>query len=360
MKHPAHNLYYAEYLRLDAILNAQHAESAKRGQPAHDEILFIITHQAFELWFKQILHELSSIQELFASTPIVEPDLYKIVGRLGRIVRIQKLINQQFNVLESMTPLDFLDFRDDLTPASGFQSVQFREIELRLGLSRHLKPVHFGRFNPSDRDRLEEAARQNSLFDLLDAWLLRMPFLKFGDFDFWRTYQDAVDRMLSRDAETITENPFLKGPEKAGQLRELEQTRDSFACLFDAERYQEQQSKGTVRLSHASTLAALFIALYREEPLLQLPFELLTRLMDIDEELSSWRSAHAVMVHRMVGRKIGTGGSSGHEYLKSTIERQRIFADLFNLSTFLIPRSSLPELPETVKLALGFSRPRDP
>ncbi|MCI0667207.1 MAG: tryptophan 2,3-dioxygenase, partial [Methylococcaceae bacterium] len=322
--------------------------------------LFIITHQAFELWFKQILHELHSIQELFAQVPINEQDLYKIVGRLGRIVRIQKLINQQFNVLESMTPLDFLDFRDDLTPASGFQSVQFREIELCLGLCRQLKPVHFGRFETPDRDHLKQIAQQASLFELLDAWLLRMPFLKFGDFDFWKTYQGAVDQMLIRDAETITHNPFLKGPEKTGQLRELDQTRSSFACLFDAQRYREQHIKGNFRLSHASTLAALFIALYREEPLLQLPFELLTRLMDIDEELSAWRSLHAVMVHRMVGRKIGTGGSSGHDYLKATIERQRIFADLFNLSTFLIPRSALPELPEEVKSALGFSSPRDP
>ncbi|MGH8549185.1 MAG: tryptophan 2,3-dioxygenase family protein [Methylococcales bacterium] len=360
MKNSDQNLYYADYLRLDSILDAQHPESAKRGRPAHDEILFIITHQAFELWFKQILHELSSIQELFAQVPINEQDLYKIVGRLGRIVRIQKLIHQQFNVLESMTPLDFLDFRDDLTPASGFQSVQFREIELRLGLSPRLKPVNFGRFKESDQDRLERVGQQRSLFELLDAWLLRMPFLKFGDFDFWQTYREAVDQMLIRDSETITDNPFLKGPETTIQLRELEHTRMSFACLFDAEQYREQQLTGNVRLSHASTLAALFIALYREEPLLQLPFELLTRLMDIDEELSSWRSGHAVMVHRMVGRKIGTGGSSGHDYLKATIERQRIFADLFNLSTFLIPRSALPELPETVKRVLDFSSPRDP
>ncbi len=359
MKNLDQNLYYADYLRLGSILNAQHAESAQRGEPAHDEILFIITHQTFELWFKQILHELASIQELFGQVPINEQDLYKIVGRLGRIVRIQKLINQQFNVLESMTPLDFLDFRDDLTPASGFQSAQFREIELRLGLSQQLKPVNFGRFMAADQDHLQQVAQQESLFELLDAWLLRMPFLKFGDFDFWRTYGEAIDQMLLRDTATITNNPFLNAREKSVQLRELGQTRTSFECLFDTERYREQQASGNFRLSHASTLAALFITLYREEPLLQLPFELLTRLMDIDEELTSWRNGHAVMVHRMVGRKIGTGGSSGHDYLKATIDRQRIFADLFNLSTFLIPRSSLPDLPVAVKIELGFSKSRE-
>ncbi|MGR9108357.1 MAG: tryptophan 2,3-dioxygenase family protein [Gammaproteobacteria bacterium] len=359
MKNSDQTLYYADYLCLDSILGAQHAESAKRGKPAHDEMLFIITHQAFELWFKQVLHELGSIQELFGQVPIHEQDLYKIVCRLARIVRIQKLVNQQFNVLESMTPLDFLDFRDDLTPASGFQSAQFREIELRLGLPQHLKPVNFGRFEANDQLHLRQVAEYRSLFELLDAWLLRMPFLQFGGFDFWRTYQGAVEQMLSRDSATIQNNPFLDEQEKSIQLRELARTRESFECVFDADRYRDQQIKGNFRLSHASTLAALFITLYREEPMLQLPFELLTRLMDIDEELSAWRSGHAVMVHRMVGRKIGTGGSSGHEYLQATIDRQRIFADLFNLSTFLIPRSSLPELPDAIRRELGFSKPRD-
>lgn len=360
MKNPAQNLYYADYLGLNSLLNAQHPESAKRGTPAHDEILFIITHQTFELWFKQILYELNSIQQLFGKAPISEQDLYTIVSRLGRIVKIQKLVNQQFQVLESMTALDFLDFRDDLTPASGFQSRQFREIEIRLGLAQNIKAVNFGRFNAPDQSHLDQVAKQESLFELLDRWLSRMPFLKFGSFDFWKSYHDAVDDMLKQDSEIIRSNPFLNEIEKSTQLRELAQTRECFECLFDAERYRDQQMQGSFRLKHASVLSALFITLYRDEPMLQLPFELLTRLMDIDEELSSWRNGHAVMVHRMVGKKIGTGGSSGHDYLKATIDRQRIFADLFNSSTFLIPRSVLPKLPPAVKRELGFSKPRDP
>lgn len=356
MKESEKNLYYSDYLSLDLLLAAQHPESDRMGRPAHEEMLFIITHQTFELWFKQILHELTSIQKLFSQNPLSEKDLYTIVGRTGRIVRIQKLINQQFNVLESMTPLDFLDFRDDLTPASGFQSRQFREIELRLGLSHQKKPVNFGRFNESDYSHLEQISEQKSLFELLDLWLKRIPFLKFGDFDFWYSYREAVDTMLQKDTDTIRNNPFLKEIEKTKQLRELDQTRAAFACLFNVDLYHEQQQKGVFRLDHTSTLAALFIHLYRDEPLLQLPFELLTRLMDIDEHLSAWRSGHAVMVHRMVGRKIGTGGSSGHDYLKATIDRQRIFADIFNLSTFLIPRSSLPKLPGEVILNLGFGK----
>ena len=360
MKKNAQPLYYFDYLCLDSILNAQHPESAKRGRVAHEEVLFIITHQTFELWFKQILFELESIQELFAKTPLTEKDLYTIVSRLRRVVGIQKLINQQFNILESMTPLDFLDFRDALTPASGFQSVQFREIELRLGLSHDLKPVNFGRFSESDRCHLHQIAEQKSLFELVDAWFQRMPFLKFGDFDFWRTYRKAVGNMLLQDERTIRNNSLLDESEKIHQLHELKNTRHAFDCLFDAKLYLEQQQKGQFRLSQTSTLAALFVHLYRDETMLQLPFDLLTNLMDIDEQLTVWRNGHALMVHRMVGTKIGTGGSSGHEYLKSTIGRQRIFADIFNLSTFLIPRSLLPSLPKAITGTLRFQVSEDP
>jgi tryptophan 2,3-dioxygenase len=98
----------------------------------------------------------------------------------------------------------------------------------------------------------------------------------------------------------------------------------------------------------------LLIVLYRDEPILHLPFQLLTALMDIDEQFTAWRYRHALMTHRMIGNKIGTGGSTGYNYLKATVDRYKVFADLFNLSTFLIPRSRLPELPEEMKRNLGF------
>ena len=354
MNESSNTLYYSDYLRLDTILDAQYPESTKHGAPAHDETLFIITHQAYELWFKQILHELVSILDLFSIVPLYEKQLNIIVNRLDRILRIQKLINQQIGVLETMTPLDFLDFRDYLTPASGFQSVQFREIELRLGLSHHLQHRAYGRFTESDRCYLEKLAKERSLFEHLDAWLVRTPFLNFQDFDFWESYRCAVKKMFNHDAETITDNPTLTSAEKSQQLDELEKTRQSFTCLFDTDFYEKNKSQGLFHLSHSATRAALFIQLYRDEPLLQLPFKLLTRLMDLDEQLTAWRSGHVLMVQRMLGTKIGTGGSSGHEYLKSTITEKRIYSDLFNLSSFLIPRSQLPPLPVALQRNLGF------
>ncbi|MGZ8935349.1 MAG: tryptophan 2,3-dioxygenase family protein [Methylobacter sp.] len=351
-------LYYSDYLSLNTLLNSQVLESGKYGQEAHDEMLFIITHQTYELWFKQILHELLSVLELFSATPLDEKKLHIIAARLDRIIRIQQVINQQIGIIETMTPLDFLDFRNYLIPASGFQSKQFREIELRLGLAHHLSNFSFGRFSQEDSAYLERIAQQKTLFELVDAWLARTPFLEFKNFSFWNSYRQAVEKMLASDAEIIKNNPILSDEEKNQQFAEHKSTRQSFTCLFDQRLYEQQQEQGRFQLSHKATLAALFIQLYRDEPLLQLPFRVLTCLMDIDEQLAHWRSSHALMAQRMLGSKIGTGGSSGHDYLKSTVSGKRIFSDLFNLSTYLIPRSQLPALPESLIWNLGFNQDR--
>ena len=138
------------------------------------------------------------------------------------------------------------------------------------------------------------------------------------------------------------------------QLRELERTAESFAGVLDEAVHEKLRAAGERRLSHRATRAALFIHLYRDQPILHLPFRLLRTLVDVDEMLSTWRYRHALMVHRMIGTKIGTGGSSGHHYLLSTVERNKIFTDLFNLSTFLISRSALPALPPDLERRLGF------
>lgn len=354
----SNSLYYGHYLQLPTLLKSQGLESSKQGSPAHDEMLFIITHQTYELWFKQILFELDSIISLFSAIPLDEAKLQTIAARLERITRIQKVINQQINILETMTALDFLDFRDFLIPASGFQSVQFRELELRLGLAHHQNVCPYGRFNDDDSHYLQTIAQQPSLFEQVNGWLERMPFLVFGEYRFWESYREAVEQMLDSDTDIIDHNPLLDEHEKQQQRQTLNTTRTRFDCLFDPEMYSHQQSQGQFQFSHPATLAALFIQLYRDLPLLQLPFKVLTLLMDIDALLTHWRSAHALMVERMLGSKIGTGGSSGQDYLKSTLSRKRIFADLCNLSTFLIPRSRLPKLPESLVRNLGFYQQR--
>src|SRR5262245_13815714 len=138
-------LYYADYLKLPALLSAQETESARHGRSAHDEMLFVIVHQTSELGYKQILHEFDRIQADFGGEVVEDEYLGRIVHGLERINEILKLLIQQLEVLETMTPLDFLDFRDFLFPASGFQSAQFRLIEIRLGLSRGIRSQYAGK-----------------------------------------------------------------------------------------------------------------------------------------------------------------------------------------------------------------------
>ncbi|MBT8400505.1 MAG: tryptophan 2,3-dioxygenase [Rhodothermia bacterium] len=352
-------LYYGDYLKLDTLLGSQELESARRGAEAHDEMLFIIVHQTYELWFKLILWELDSLIGIFEGAPVEEEEVGTAVARLGRIVEIQRVLVKQIDVIETMTPLDFLEFRDVLIPASGFQSVQFRVIENRLGLRpsdrlRFAGASYSSRLSPDDAKVVQTAESKASLHDLVERWLERTPFVTFGDFDFWSAYRSAVDQMLSQDRGFIESNETLSPEEREVQLRNLEDTRSRFAALFDRDVYDRLREEGQFRMSHRALTAALLIHLYRDRPILQLPFRLLTVLVDVDELLSYWRYRHAQMAMRMIGTKIGTGGSSGSHYLRDVALKVRIFTDLANLSTFFIPRSDLPVLPSEVEETMGF------
>ena len=353
-------VYYGDYLELNKLLDTQKPKSKEVGNEAHDETLFIIVHQVYELWFKQILHELHSLDEIFNNTAVEESHLSTVVSRLERIKKIQGILLEQLDVMETMTPMDFLEFRDLLVPASGFQSVQFREIEILLGLKtdqrKEVDRQYFlGRLNNEDANRLMEMEKGETLFSRIESWLERMPFSKSDDFDFWGEYQSVVDDMLSGDEITILDNKAtLPKNARDAQIANLKSTRETFETLFDEEKYNELKDKGERRLSQRATLHALFILLYRDRPIFHLPFMVLNSLMDIDEGFTTWRYRHALMAHRMLGTKIGTGGSSGHQYLKSAAENNRSFLDLFNLSTFLIPRSKLPELPSSLNDIMNF------
>jgi len=138
------------------------------------------------------------------------------------------------------------------------------------------------------------------------------------------------------------------------QIAGIENTKETFDTLFNEKKYNKLLEAGERRLSREATLNALFIHLYRNEPILHLPFRFLNALKDMDENFTIWRYRHSLMAHRMLGDKIGTGGSSGHRYLKMTAEKSRAFLDLFNLSTFLISQKELPKLPKELKQDLNF------
>ncbi|MDO6567190.1 tryptophan 2,3-dioxygenase family protein [Alteromonas sp. 1_MG-2023] len=359
MKKNIEPCYYGDYLALDKVLGAQKLQSTKYGEPAHEEMLFIIVHQVYELWFKQLLHELNAVIDTFNQVSVKDQQLTSVVHRLHRVIQIQKLMNDQIGIMETMTPQQFLAFRDYLVPASGFQSIQFKQLEISLGLKREFridfdKQSFYNRLSDDDRSLLEALEDKPSLFELVDKWLARMPLLKTNDFHFWEYYRRATDEMLNDDKEIIMKNAFLSELEQRQELKDWQSTRESFDGLFNHATYEDLRSQGKFRLSHEALLSALFIKQYAEEPVFNLPFQLITALTEIDEQLTLWRYRHAMMVQRMLGTKIGTGGSSGHHYLKKTTESNRVFVDFFNMATFLLPKSSLPELPEPVKRSLGF------
>jgi tryptophan 2,3-dioxygenase len=352
-------LSYGSYLQLDRLLDSQTLKSTESGNSVHDEMLFIIIHQVYELWFKQILHELDSVLDMFKENYVQEENFGIVVSRFDRIIEIQKLLVNQIGILETMTPMDFLEFRDLLTPSSGFQSTQFRLIENKLGMQAEDR-IQYGkqRYNKfldeNDSKKVLESEGEFSLFSLLEKWLERTPFLQMDEFNFWASYQTAVEEMIKGDIERIKENTQFDEETQKNSLKQYESIQRTYDALFDESKYAQLQKEGHRRLSQKATLGALFIQLYRDEPILQLPHRLLTQLINIDQLFTSWRNRHRLLVFRMIGVKIGTGGSTGHAYLKKTAEKHSVFSDFANLSTYIIPRSSLPELPAKLKKELGF------
>lgn len=343
---PSNNVYYSEYLQLDKILNAQAPESDKAGVEAHDEMLFIVTHQAYELWFKQVLYELNSIIDLLASPKVNDnsPTMQMVVHRSHRIIAILRLLVDQINVMETMTSLDFLDFRDLLRPASGFQSVQWKELEARLGLrfeDRHGKGYYTSQLKPHDVHYVKESESKTSMLDLLNVWLERMPYFE---------NEDSWPGAASKPAE---EHPFWK-QYRESYLNSLLDIEKGNTALFDALLFGKDEDPKR-RLSARAARAALFIMLYRGYPLLQMPFQLLTALMEIDELMATWRIRHINMVHRMIGARVGTGNSSGRSYLKAAMDKHYIFTELAELNGLLLERRNLPELPDALVSIFGFA-----
>jgi tryptophan 2,3-dioxygenase len=261
-------LSYNKYLRVQDLINLQDCLSS----PAHhDELLFITVHQAYELWFKQILHELD------AAIQLLEEDRVPAATRaVNRIVTIEKLLVNQIHILETMTPISFLAFRDELNPASGFQSMQFREIEFSSGLK--------------------------------DKTILR----EFESDEF------AHKRIESR----------LAGPTLADCFYRVLQRRGLTAPIASADAGTTEQKKAY----EARTRAVLEILTHFEQRYEE--FQLAEALLEHDEYFALWRSHHIKMVERMVGAKRGTGGSEGIGYLKTTLDK-KFFPELWEARTYL-------------------------
>ena len=256
---------YSSYLKLDELLKLQQPLS---DGPEHDETLFIVIHQVYELWFKQILHELDFLKDCLA-----RHDVPRTLGTLKRILTILKVVVAQIDVLETMTPLEFLSFRARLESGSGFQSLQFRELEFVLGAK---SAASLDRQPPGSdaRARLEKRLAEPTVWDA---------FLRFVAGAGHNVPKAALERDVTKPVESVAE------------------------------------------------LHPVLIHAYRNDPMTRSVCE---RLVDLDEGLQEWRYRHVKMVQRTIGAKIGTGGSSGAEYLMKTLNRP-LFPDLWEIRSEL-------------------------
>ena len=256
---------YGEYLKLEQLLGLQRPLS---DGPEHDEMLFIVIHQVYELWFKQVLHELDYLKGLLSRN-----DSPRARHTLKRILTILKVMVAQLDILETMTPLEFLSFRDRLESGSGFHSHQFRELEFALGWK---EPKALERYpaGSEGRTRLERRLAADTLWD-------------------------AFLRHLAASGIAIP---------RADLERDV-----------------------TQRVQPSAALRDVLIDVYRRQPVL---VELCERLVDLDEGLMEWRYRHVKMVQRTIGTRRGTGGSAGAEYLATTLN-QPLFPDLWAIRTEL-------------------------
>ena len=270
-------------------------------------------------------------------------DIYIIIlVREMAVPSIFKHLVDEVTILETMTPLDFLEFRNYLSPASGFQSVQFRLIENKLGVKNELMTNCGSIYQKMFEDKLSE--EEPSLCDLIELWLEKIPGLQKNEFDFWPKYERAVKHMFEQNRREIQMESHQQ--KRAILQSECKRKIELFDSLLNINEHNCLVVRGTRRFSHLALQGALMISLYRDEPRFNQSFQILMLLIDIDSLLTKWRLNHMELVYRMNGAcQSGTGGSAGYNYLRSTLsDRNRIFVDLLNLPRFFIPRKYIPPL----------------
>ena len=350
---------YWDYLKLDRLLELQTGLESDDGRLESDELHFIIVHQVYELWFKLVLRELRLARDRLSAPRVPEETVPQVVHHLRRVNEILKLAVDQFRVVETLTPQDFLGFRDKLVPSSGFQSFQMREIELVLGLG-DAQRVRIGGTDPLEHirsaaagtlagaaawRRIEAARREKTLLAALDAWLHRTPIQGSSPADpgdaravgeFMSAYLECHERLHAAQAEHWVGAGAGSREALRGRLAaDLARAREflSAADVPEPERPRRQRIRAGI----------LFIESYRDLPLLAWPRLLVDTIVELEELLVLWRTRHARMVERVIGRRVGTGGSPGVEYLDQTLH-YRIFVDLWSVRTLLLPRDALPAL----------------
>lgn len=350
---------YWDYLRLDSLLDLQGGLEQDESRLMTDELHFVVVHQVFELWFKLCLRELRLARDDLREPTVPEEKVPYVVHHLGRVSEILKLMVQQWSVMETLTPQDFLAFRDKLVPASGFQSFQMRELELVLGMDDSER-LRYGGVDPIDhileaaeaspardfvKKRIHDARAEPTLRDALHAWLRRTPIqgshpdhpddaIKIQTFldDYLDAYRRSQDAMADRlEAASVADAATLR--------QRVDHTVEAARRFLTA----EDVAEGLRPDAKRTRAGLLFVESYRELPLLAWPRRLIDEVVEVEEQFVLWRHRHARMTERTIGRRVGTGGSSGVDYLDEAA-RGRIFPELWAVRSLLLARESLPPL----------------
>jgi tryptophan 2,3-dioxygenase len=353
-----HPISYWDYLRLDQLLALQGGLAGDDTLISEDELHFIVVHQVFELWFKLILRELHLARDRMAASRVDEEVIPVVVHHLRRVLEVFRLAADQFRVMETLTPQDFLAFRSKLGTASGFQSLQLREIEAIMGLQESERAA-FGHPDPltavqavlrrlpdgaARLARLQRARQDLSLRQALHDWLYRTPIQgsRPGDADDRTVVQAFLDAYLA----ALQQQQATHMAQLIADGGDAEAVRTQFAAsTHTAQAFLAAEDVAVAERSRMRRIRAglLFIESYRELPLLAWPRLLLDTVVEMEELFILWRTRHARMVERVIGRRIGTGGSAGVAYLDETT-RYRIFPELWAVRAVLLPRAAVPPL----------------
>tara|TARA_A100001234_G_C12617806_1_gene382373 strand:+ start:272 stop:1351 length:1080 start_codon:yes stop_codon:yes gene_type:complete len=340
----SNNWTYGDYLGLHDLLKLQGDDR----EISSDEMHFIIVHQTFELWFKQVIRELSETREILGLSLVPEEKIPTAVDHLSRTTEIFRLMADQWTVLETLTPQGFLNFRDGLGTASGFESFQMREFEILLGLKSEdrvggMDPIgtfrKLAKRSTEDAEvlsRLERRLSEQSLYDALMKWVERTPIM--GSYLGDEGDQNSVEQFIRSHLEA-----YKKMNYDSMKLLENTTSSEKIANRFlDAEKSAEIFLLPHGKINRARA-GLLFIESYRELPLLTWPRKLIDAFVELEESMAKWRHDHARMVERIIGKRTGTGGTSGVDYLDST-SKYRIFRDLWEVRTILVKPELRPEL----------------
>jgi tryptophan 2,3-dioxygenase len=350
---------YWSYLHLEDLLSLQGGLETHEQPPDGEEVLFITVHQVFELWFKLMLTELREARDLLASPVVQEQELSGVVARFERVTTILRAAVKHFEVVETISLRQYLEFRTKLMPASGFQSAQLRCIEIILGLDETQRvslgavsdPMQTlrdadGGESPAFKAVAAARADRPSLLEALDAWLERTPIdgVAHDDPGAELALDAFVDRYLTAHSDEVGSSS-----DHATAIASSDVEREKLRGMYAGERasaaafLRPGEEEGGRRRARIRA-AMIFIETYRDLPLLAWPREVLAKLIELEQAFRVFRQRHARMVERVIGRRTGTGGSDGVSYLDETALRYRIFRDLWAVRSLMIRPGATPPL----------------